>query len=390
MVVQGLARSVTDLIETSTRGKVKSAWAEAVYQFLNTVGARLIPSSLPLRAVANGLNKEEIDVVLRQSDSVDELQELFGVVADAYEEKGRYYEELGLKPRVKDHYFHSALWNFYAQLLSCQPEQKADRYKRSAFTYAKAADHFEDATEKISIPYLAHRLAGYLRLPETSKAFDLEQREGESLGFPTVIIVNSFDSTKEELYYTENAFLKAGMATLSFDHLGMGESECDTTTACDVLDLANALELFLAGCPQIDGRRIALHGLSFGGSLALKLAAEFPQRFQAVACLSTPYDLKKAWAEQRLDSQQISDKQNFPELLEALAAPEHISSISSPLLVAGGGRDPLVTVNDLEQIYGQANSQDKKLLLCPKAGHQCLEMMPSLRFEIAQWIRERI
>ena len=33
---------------------------------------------------------------------------------------------------------------------------------------------------------------------------------------------------------------------------------------------------------------------------------------------------------------------------------------------------------------------DKKLLYIPNAGHGCYEMMPSLRYEIAQWIRQRI
>jgi esterase/lipase len=181
------------------------------------------------------------------------------------------------------------------------------------------------------------------------------------------------------------------MATLSFDHLGSGESQCDSSSVFDVNDLANALELFLAGCPQVDRQRIALHGLSFGGNLALKLAAEFPMRFQAVACLSPAYDLAATLSERRqLNGQQIAERKNLQDLVETLSTPEHISKISSPLLVAGGGRDPLIDVKDLELIYGQANAQDKKLLICPRAGHLCLEMMPSLRFEIAKWIRERI
>ena len=229
-----------------------------------------------MRAIANGLNKDEMETVLRQSNSKMNCKNIFALVADAYEGKAKYYDELGLKPRAKDHYFHSALWNFYAHLLMADGAERAKRYALSAFNYAQAAKHFEGTTTKISIPYLSHTLAGYLRLPGLQR----QAAESETIRYSTVIIVNALDSTKEELYYTENAFLKAGMATLSFDHLGSGESQCDGNPVFDANDLANALSLFLPRRPQIDCQRIALHGLSFGGNLALKLAAEFPTRFK--------------------------------------------------------------------------------------------------------------
>jgi hypothetical protein len=45
---------------------------------------------------------------------------------------------------------------------------------------------------------------------------------------------------------------------------------------------------------------------------------------------------------------------------------------------------------ETKMIYEQIGAGDKKLIVCPGASHNCYEMMPSLRHEIAQWIKQRL
>jgi alpha-beta hydrolase superfamily lysophospholipase len=64
--------------------------------------------------------------------------------------------------------------------------------------------------------------------------------------------------------------------------------------------------------------------------------------------------------------------------------------MKTPLLAVGGGRDIIAMPDETRAIYEECGSTDKKLIICAGAGHNCFEMMPSLRHEIAQWIRQRL
>jgi esterase/lipase len=66
-----------------------------------------------------------------------------------------------------------------------------------------------------------------------------------------------------------------------------------------------------------------------------------------------------------------------------------IDQIEAALLVIGGGKDKIAPSDETQMIFDKALSPDKKLIMCPGAGHCLYEMMPSLRYEIAQWIKQR-
>ena len=56
----------------------------------------------------------------------------------------------------------------------------------------------------------------------------------------------------------------------------------------------------------------------------------------------------------------------------------------------GGGKDLIAMPEETRAIYEQCGATDKKLIICPSAGHNCDDMMPSLRYEIAQWLKQRL
>src|SRR4029453_13056434 len=115
-----------------------------------------------------------------------------------------------------------------------------------------------------------------------------------------------------------------------------------------------------------------------------------------VAALSAPYELT-ARAERRLIGTrtplwdiELGPRELVAELAPILSLHQRLEELTTPLLVAGGGRDPYITAEETRWIYEEAACQDKNLLFCPHASHGLYEMMPSLRHEMAQWIIQRL
>lgn len=364
-------------------------------QILGAVGAHYLPKFLRRRMIASGIRQDELESVLRQSKNFDKLSHLFAAVQEARESKGRYWYELGLKPKSKDYLLNSAIWGFYASLLSTDDQDfQRNAYTSSAKSYALAAPLFKYPAQQVDIPCTTNTLKGYIRLPQTdSKAakLDILQRQ-----YPCVILINGFHSSKEELFFVENAFLNQKIATLSFDHAGIGESIQTSRDSLDLSALGNALRICVQSIPQIDPHRVAVFGTSLGGAIALNLAAEFPDHFKAVAALSAPFDLASRLDVLLLSSwRQVNyimsnDEQVIHECARKLSLKNSLPSVQASTLIVSGGKDRLAGKIDGQLIYDQVAAQDKKLLICPRARHGCYEMMPSLRYEIAQWIKQRI
>lgn len=357
---------------------------------------------LARRAQANGLNGDDLECAFLQAGSVHSLPAVFFDIAKELYAGGRYWDDLGLRARAREHYLESALWSFYAQLLPFNDiESERSMYLHCADSYRRAAPYFQHRGRLVSIPYQTTWLSGYLRMPYRAGEDSLDRPEVVpprpiTGRYPLVIIFNSLSSSKEELHYTENVLLNLGIATLSFDYPGTGECADLEIDSLSDEHLGNALFLYLTTEKDVDNDRIALLGLSLGGTIALRLNVLFPDRYRATATLSAPYYHKTSIPlalpsiHKSLNRLIGGSEETFRYLTERFAVGDGIAEIRNPILVAGGGRDTTTLPEETKSIYERARAADKKLILCPNATHNMYEMMPSLRYEIAQWIAQRI
>lgn len=364
--------------------------SQRLTKFLNEVsdGAtlKMILPVLRTRALANGIYAEEFAQAVNKIKSLDDLRYRLTLVAANYQEKARYWDDLGLLARARDHHLQAALWSFNAQLIMKDTKQKSQTYNMCSRNYELAAPYFNYPARKIEIPYKVGTLKGYLRLP-----LHAEEMPAEPL--PVVILLNAHKSTKEELHYTEHAFLRQGIATLSFDYPGTGESTSESFDQLNLDSLCNALVLFIAETRELDANRIALHGISLGGTIALNLAAKFTDVFKVCVTLSAPTDLLVTKSQNRLKrdllSHLVQDDEDISQLAQKFSL-RNLPEIICPTLVIGGGKDVFVPFAETKNIFELLTCQDKKLVICSRAKHICFDMMPSLRYEIAQWVQQRI
>ena len=152
-----------------------------------------------------------------------------------------------------------------------------EAYRRHRAAFETALALMKPTAERVRIPYRDAKLHGYL-----FRAADDGARR------PTLIITGGYDSTAEEAYFFSGAAAVArGYTCIAFDGPGQGAAIIDDgivfrpdweAVVAPVVDFAMTR-------PEVDGSRIALMGISFGGYLAPRAASGEPR---LAACIADP------------------------------------------------------------------------------------------------------
>jgi 2,6-dihydroxypseudooxynicotine hydrolase len=261
-----------------------------------------------------------------------------------------------------------------------------DRYRLAADKAVAALRNahrlLDPSAERVEIPFEAAAMVANLRRPSNS----LLQASGAT---PLVVLLPGLDSTKEEFFEWENVFLRRGLATLSLDGPGQGETgyrthirpnyEVAVKAALDHLDWPGP---------------IALAGVSLGGYYAPRAAA-FEPRVVAAAGVSGPFCFGEVW-----DERPSLTKETFQHHSGA-ASPEEARErafeltlagvaerIEQPLLVVTGKLDRLVKWEESKKIADAA--PNATWVLFDEGNHVCNNIPYRYRPLVADWLRERL
>jgi 2,6-dihydroxypseudooxynicotine hydrolase len=136
--------------------------------------------------------------------------------------------------------------------------------------------------EKLVVPFSGHSITANLRFP-----WGTERP-------PLVIIVPGTESVKEEFPRWEQVYLDRGMATLTVNGPGQGETGFDLRIRADYETVAGALIDAVEGRDDLDATRIGMVGMSVGGYYATRAAA-FEKRITALIQNGTPFSIGACW-----------------------------------------------------------------------------------------------
>lgn len=239
--------------------------------------------------------------------------------------------------------FQAALGYHYACLhFIWDHSQYIPAHNKRVALYAKAAPYLVPPAERHEIAFGELRMPAYLRLPSggaaTAAATDTRP--------PVVVFVSGTDSTKEEHHAMENAFLRRGLATFSFDGPGQGETWFKAAMPVDFERSTSAVIDYLLTLPSVDGTRAGLYGQSLGGYLAPRSAAH-DQRIKACVASGGSYDrlfMLKHLEDpaQRARHEQlykVSDWDELARIIRASTLEGMASNIRCPLMLVHGTRD---------------------------------------------------
>ncbi|HET8821170.1 MAG TPA: alpha/beta fold hydrolase [Thermoleophilaceae bacterium] len=262
------------------------------------------------------------------------------------------------------------------------PQLSREAADRAVAAMAKTHEFLDPAAERIEVPLDGGLVVGNLRRPR-----------GEEQP-PLVLLVPGLDSTKEEFFRLENVFLDRGMATLSMDGPGQGESGYDLPIRPDY-DVAVAAVLdALAGRSDVDLDRVGLLGVSLGGYYAPRVLA-FEPRVKAGVGLSGPYRFGDIWETVPPQTRETfvfksfsKDEEEGRRKAGELDLAGVAERIEQPYLAITGRLDRLIPWEQTERAAREAPKGE--FLLHEDGNHGCANVPYKTRPVAADWLREQL
>jgi len=276
-----------------------------------------------------------------------------------------------------DYYLRAGNYYYNAERFILPGDEKREWGRKAYRCYHAGIRLRHPSITFVEVPYEGATLPGLLmRAPVEEPA-------------PTVVIVDGMDNTKEmSVFFAGLEFARRGMHTLALDGPGQGESlrlrgihgrydyEVPGRAAFD----------FVASRPDVDRKRIAIMGYSFGGYYSSRIAA-FEKRYAACIALTALHWDLAAW-QQRIKEKNASDPNSvaqsnfqFQWMVNATTADEAIEiakkfsladvarHIACPFLVTHGGNDRVVPCENAQKLYEAVGSARKTIkIFSPEEG----------------------
>ncbi len=256
--------------------------------------------------------------------------------------------------------------------------------ERAIAALAEAHALLDPTAERIEAPLDGARVAANLRRPQAENG----------AAPPLVVLIPGLDSTKEEFFHWEDVFLARGMATLSLDGPGQGESGFALDIRPDYEVAVAAVLDALSGRDDVDLDRVGAAGVSMGGYYAPRAAA-FEPRLKAVAGVSGAYDMCANW--ENLPSLTRETLQHHTGAASPDEARERAAELSlagvaeriaQPCLVVTGRHDRLIPWADTKRIADEA--PEGEWVLFDDGNHVCNNIPYKYRPLVGDWMRAKL
>ena len=209
------------------------------------------------------------------------------------------------------------------------------------------------------------------------------------------MLIPGLDSTKEEFFHWENVFLTRGMATLSMDGPGQGESGFTLPIRPDYEVAVAAMLDALAGRDDLDLDRVGAVGVSLGGYYAPRAAA-FEPRIRAVAGISGPYNFGEVWDELppltretfMFKSGARDDEDGRARALELDLEAVMLGALTQPALFVTGKLDRIIPWEQTERAAREA--PNGSFVLYEQGTHVCSNIPYRYRPLVADWMWDQL
>jgi dipeptidyl aminopeptidase/acylaminoacyl peptidase len=211
---------------------------------------------------------------------------------------------------------------------------------------------------------------------------------------PIVIMIPGLDSTKEEFFNFEQVFIDRGLATLSLDGPGQGETSFELPLRHDYEVAVAAILDALEGRDDLDTDRVGAAGVSLGGYYAPRAAA-FEPRLRAVAGVAGPYNFGELWDDVPMltreafvyYSRSADDEAGRRGALQ-LDLAGVAGQIEQPALLVTGKLDRLIPWESTRRIADEA--PNATLVVYEEGNHVCNNVAYRYRPLLADWLGEQL
>ena len=335
------------------------------------------------RFIANGIDYNDFVRTTASIARWEDWLDAWTATAETHAELAREALERGHRQSAGEAFARAAVTYHFSKFVWVLDPERNRRNTEAAVRALYAAHAILDpGAERIEAPLDGAVVVANLRRPPGPEPA------------PLVVLIPGLDSTKEEFFLWESVFLTRGMATLSLDGPGQGETGFDLNIRPDYeVAVAAALDA-VAGRADLDGDRIGAVGVSLGGHYVVRAAA-FEPRISAVAGISGPYDFAANWesmpdltretirhhtgATDAADTRRRAGELNLDGVAER---------VEQPCLVVTGKRDRVIAWEETKRIADAAPNSE--WVLYEEGTHVCNNMPFRYRPLVSDWMWERL
>ncbi len=339
---------------------------------------RVLPGSSRSRFLAMGLPAAEVTDTLAQVRSLDDWAEAWTGTAQRFLGEARRGGDNTPADSARARQM-AALCYHVAGFFAFGDDRLARTSRSAANTlFAQSLGLAMPETRRVSVRWRSRQLPGYLTVPSWATG----QR-------PLVVLLNGATTSKEEMILWTDEFLGQGQAVLALDTPGFGEATSLGPVSLDDDDLTDGIFELAADDPTLDPGKVALVGISLGGSVAMRAAAA-DRRVSAVVAVTPPYEPAR-WIGA---SSQVSLAQLAPlfggyeamaDFVLGLDLPTTIAEVQAQVLIFGAGRDLVVPPPEAARMAA-AFGEHATLVWFDDAGHALFDAVPDWTREAAEWL----
>jgi len=349
-----------------SKSSVESAIDQGIYRFL-----------------ADGVQYRDLMDIRAATPDWSAWPQTWSQTATEAEKRGDSALERGATLTAATEFARASLYFHYGQyLLFDDLDTKKRIHDRKRDAFKRAAPLFDVPMERVSIPFDGVQMAAYLRVPPNFKKP------------PCVILLGGLDTTKEDYLSIADLCLRRGLATLTFDGPGQGETVFEMRWRKDFERAIFAVLDFLETRAEIDANRIGIIGRSMGGHYAPKAAA-MDKRIKALAAWGVMYHLRNLASVPARTLEGfifVSGSRNLAEaedFYSSLDLSTYAPRIECPTLVVHGGLDAITPIDNATSLVKDLKGK-VETLIWDDSIHCCHDRAHIVRPGMADFMRRHL
>lgn len=344
----------------------------------------LIFSHFTPRYVATGVDPNDLQRLVARIERWQDWCRIWSDEALRHERHAAESAALGRRLTAAESHLRAAICYHYAKhLFAAAPEEYRTAHDSMLRCYTAAAPDLDPPMQRIAFPFEGTRLVGWLRRPR-----GVERA-------PVAVILPGLDACKEELHAWSDAFLDRGMATVTLDGPGQGETAFHLPIRTDWGRVLGAVIDVLEQRSDVDGGRVGVVGQSLGAFYA-PLAASGEPRLKACVANCGPFDFAPVLPQMPAVSQQVfrarahAHTQAEADAVAArLTLDGRAQHIRCPLLIVFGSGDRIIPPAEGERL-AKAASGPTELVVYEDGNHVCFNISYRFRPLTADWMAEHL
>ena len=335
---------------------------------------------------ANGASYADVDETMARIRSLkpEAWAREWRHIAERFDRIGREAAAAGRGATAAEMLVKASNYYRFAQMsLLVDSPDREQLEQASVDAYVIAGRYLHPRVERVCIPVDGHEAPAYLRIPE-----GVERP-------PVVLIIPGLGMVKEHGDFPDGFVVARGMAALTVDLPGQGESRRHfAMNETNALAIISAALDFLQARSDVDGERIGLIGTSMGAAAAMMAAAQ-DRRIKALAELAGFYYPTAWWDRFPPDIKEFlryimgaKDQQELLDMIRPVNLEGRIREIRCPLLLVHGQADYIVPFAESDLIWNEASSEKERFIF-PGGDHGCVNVGEA-RPLIADWMAEKL